>query len=219
MYDRRHLPAKQKYLQCVLGMSDLFKKGNRSFRSDHPQSYYNLLLCSPGAVAMPGRKVVAKDCAEQVKRMGSELRCVASLSSCAPVPIACVADANIDGEDEPRVIVAAPVQPPHPPPLALVAVPASPALGVAAASELMSPPPLVDAVDGEDEDVPIDAFMVENIVWARPEGKSRGDRGYRLTCPFHPGVCGRPWRSLATDRDVFGEHSCRYFRLLDQSWS
>ena len=68
----------------------------------------------------------------------------------------------------------------------------------------------IDAyVDGSDDEKMEDFLEIEGVQ-VRAEGKTRGDRGYRGSCPFHSN-CGRPWRAISTDVRIFGRKSCTYF--------
>ena len=68
-YDARNLPGRQKYLQCVLARDDIYRRGNREFRSDQPAAYYELLLKSQGRLEVGPGKVTAKACHEYIKRL------------------------------------------------------------------------------------------------------------------------------------------------------
>ena len=199
-------------------MADMFAKGVRSFASDQPQSFYSLLLASPGPIALPKAKACAKQCADQVKALGSQATKMPSLSSCVQPPAVLNADEDVDGDDEHgKVGGAIPVPPPMPPlagPPALafhpVIVGDADGAGADDVGEFAAALVGDSNVDGDDEVVELEAFCVEGASWARPEGSSREEKGFRVACPWHP-HCGRPWRSIAKDRQIFGARSCEYF--------
>ena len=71
----------------------------------------------------------------------------------------------------------------------------------------------IDAyVDGSDDEMMKDFIEIEGV-HVRAEGKVRGDRGYRGSCPFHSN-CGRPWRAISTDVRIFGRKSCTHFLVV-----
>ena len=82
-FDARKPPSKKYYLQCVLGMSDLFAKGVLSFRSDMSQCWYLLFQKRPlEALANMG----AADCRAQMKLLGDAHHSVLALGNAPNAP-------------------------------------------------------------------------------------------------------------------------------------
>ena len=137
-YDQRNLASKQKYLQCVLAQDDLWKRGNKQFRSDCPVSFYTLLLSSPKPVeCLPKNQACLDDLKALTNKVDESKMLVLALQAPTPGAPACTDIVAVDGEDDPSHVDLLPLPPPEPE--ALLALP----------PPLEEPQPLVDGSGGQ----------------------------------------------------------------------
>ena len=214
-YDRRNLASKQKYLMCVLARDDIIKKGNHSFSSDQPTSFYDLLLRSPGKVAVPKKKAAGKACTKAAKDLEAKTAVkTPALDVQAPLPVAsAIGKDEVDGSDDDGPFRPAPAMPPPlpapPPPAMELGLGGSSPVDPIDAGGVDLPGDAGDGIDGGSDGEELSIVQVEGV-YLRPEGNSRLERGYRVQCPYHAN-CGRPWRAVSKDQHIFGPNSAKYF--------
>jgi hypothetical protein len=195
-FDARRLPGGRAYLQVVLSLGDLWKKGYSTIKSDRSDAWYQLVLASPTRV----QNLTAKQCNAALKDMGSEL-VLPSLEYLPAPPKALVnaiadataiTDGDIDGDDAPPIALQDALQ-----------SPSSSSPSASASSHEGS------GIDGDDDVVIFVPTSISGVRCATERHKGCLDDGLRVWCPLHDN-CSK-FRSLRRDLVTYGPKASYFY--------